>query len=158
MSLFGQILNVNQPWWFAVKSNTTGITEPCIRFRIKINHANLTYFIWHTYNCVVFFLYCAVWTEGRLEYKSDCVPMFFWLLALPLFSEKVTDGVSWGGCQNPTLRGIVSPFVYQWQSLVLVVRISGLRSSDLLTTDFIAVLGDKAGQVLSSGRNLTLMD
>ena len=84
--------------------------------------------------------------------------MFFWLLALPLFSEKVTDGVSFGGCQNPTVRGIVSPFVSELQRLVLVVRISGLRSSDLLTTDFIAVLGDKAGRVLSSGRDLKLMD
>ena len=35
--------------------------------------------------------------------------------------------------------------------------ISGLRSSDLLTTDFIAVLGDKAGRVLSSGGDFGLM-
>ena len=129
MSLLGQILNVNQPWWFAVKSNTTGITEPCIRFRIQINQAHLTYFMWHTYNCVVFFLYCAVWTEGTLEHKSDCVPMFFWF--------------------QPCLS-----LVRRWP----MVSVVGLRSSDLLTTDFIAVLGDKAGRVLSYGRDLKLMD
>ena len=39
-----------------------------------------------------------------------------------------------------------------------MVSVVGLRSSDLLTTDFIAVLGEKVGQVVSFGGGLKLMD